>query len=65
MKRDDMVKERQDLIWAIGHQTTRLLTPFCSIMSGVARLMMLEDEIRKVTPKPQAVEEPPKEETNA
>lgn len=52
-----MVKERGDLIWAIGHQTIMALRPFCSIMSGVARWMYLDEEIKKVTPKPAVVKE--------
>lgn len=59
MKRDDMIKERGDLIWAVGHQAIMALKPFCSIMSGVARFMYLDEEIKKVTPKPAAVPSEP------
>lgn len=57
MKRDDMIKERNDITWSIGFQTTRLLTPFVSIFSGVARWLYLDEEIKKATPKPQMVKE--------
>lgn len=57
MKRDDMVKERADLIWAMGEHAIRFLTPLCSLINGTSRVMYLNEEIRKVTPKPAVVKD--------
>lgn len=62
MKRDDMLKERHELTWAIGSHAIHFLVPFCNLMSGVARWMYLEEEIKKVAAKPQVVKEEPKAE---
>lgn len=57
MKREEMLKEKSSLEWAIADLTLRLLRPFVQLTSGVARHIYLEEQIRKVTPKPQIVKE--------
>lgn len=61
MKRDDMIKEKIELKMAIADHAIRFFAPLTNMVSGVARLMFLDDEIRKVTPKPSIVKEEPLE----
>lgn len=57
MKRDDLIKERNDIIWAMGQHALQFLKPLCHLMSFTARYVIVEEEIRKVTPKPAVVPE--------
>lgn len=61
MKKEDLVKERADLVVGLAQCTASFLSPIVSIFNMVSRLSYVESEIRKVTPvptKPELVKEP-------
>lgn len=55
-KKEDILKEIAQIPDAIGMHAIRMLRPFVMICSAVARYTYLEEELRKVTPKPAPAE---------
>lgn len=53
MKREDMEKEQQELIVAIGVNVVRVFRHIARFINAVGRVDYLSTEIEKVTPKPE------------
>lgn len=52
MKREDMIKERNELTQLLFNQMMQFFAPLTNILTGATRLMHLDSELRKITPGP-------------
>lgn len=50
MKKEDMEKEREQLIMQVGHLAFHILQPLATILPGVGRLAYLQQELDKLKP---------------
>ena len=60
MKKEDIIKEKEQLTYAGWQETVRVLTPIARLLSAVTRELFLNEELRKVTPRPAPQPEPEK-----
>ena len=61
MKKEDMITEKNQVLTQMGVIAFNLLHPFVQLFGGVQRVMYLQAEIDKVTPKPAPIAVAPEE----
>lgn len=52
MKKEDLLKEKEELEQTILFQAVRIFVPIVNIISAIQRHMYIANEVDKITPKP-------------
>ena len=59
MKKDDITKELEQCNRVVCNQAAMFFAPLIQIISAITRKLYLEEELRKVTPRPAPQKAPP------